>query len=107
MGGNEMREAIERILSAHEEVDKRFSLFGGIGNLVSMYEQIKYELERVSLQEIDGLCSEVKQAIESLMRIDSECRKVRKLKLVLGTPNGREGEANNPHSCDPPSTEAA
>ena len=79
----EIRELIDRILSSYDEMDRRFTTAGGLGNLLSLYEQVRRELERVSFQELDRMTAEIKNVIEALLTIDYELRKVQNLKLVF------------------------
>jgi hypothetical protein len=79
----EIRELIDRILSSYDEIDGRFSTAGGLGSLLSLYEQIRRELDRVSFQELDRMTGEIKNVIEALLTIDYELRKIQNLKLVF------------------------
>ena len=79
----EIRELIDRILSSYDEIDGRFSAAGGLGSLLSLYEQIRRELDRVSFQELDRMTGEIKNVIEALLTIDYELRKIQNLKLVF------------------------
>ena len=40
----EIRELIDRILSSYDEMDRRFTAAGGLGSLLSLYEQVRREL---------------------------------------------------------------
>jgi len=66
----EIRELIDRILSSYDEMDRRFTAAGGLGSLLSLYEQVRRELERVSFQELDRMTGEIKNVIEALLTID-------------------------------------
>ena len=79
----EIRELIDRILSSYDEIDARFTSAGGLGSILSLYEQVRRELERVSFQELDRMTGEIKNVIEALLTIDYELRKVQNLKLVF------------------------
>jgi hypothetical protein len=79
----QIRELIDRILSSYDEMDGRFSSSGGLGSLLSLYEQMRRELDRVSFQELDRMTGEIKNVIEALLTIDYELRKVQNLKLVF------------------------
>jgi hypothetical protein len=75
----EIRELIDRILSSYDEIDARFTSAGGLGSILSLYEQVRRELERVSFQELDRMTGEIKNVIEALLTIDYELRKVQNL----------------------------
>ena len=80
-----VRERLDRILSAYEEVDRRFTAAGGLGSLLNLYEQVRRELERVSFEELDRMALEIKAVIEALLKMDYELRKVHNLKLAFET----------------------
>jgi hypothetical protein len=88
----EIRELIDRILASYDEMDRRFTAAGGLGNLLSLYEQVRRELERVSFQELDRMTGEIKNVIEALLTIDYELRKVQNLKLVFDSRGGIGGQ---------------
>ena len=83
--GEGVRERLDRILSAYEEVDRRFTATGGLGSLLSLYEQVRREIERVSFEELDRMAIEIKAVIEALLKMDYELRKVHNLKLAFKT----------------------
>lgn len=80
-----VRERLDRIVSAYEEVDRRFTAAGGLGSVLSLYEQVRRELERVSFEELDRMGMEIKAVIEALLKMDYELRKVHNLKLAFET----------------------
>jgi len=88
----EIRELLDRILSAYEEIDVRFTSAGGLGSILQLYEQMRRELERVSFQELDRMTGEIKSVIEALLNIDYELRRVQNLKLVLEPRAGQSGQ---------------
>ena len=73
----EIRELIDRILSSYDEIDARFTSAGGLGSILSLYEQVRRELERVSFQELDRMTGEIKNVIEALLTIDWRERRPR------------------------------
>jgi len=83
--GEGVRERLDRILSAYEEVDRRFTAAGGLGSILSLYEQVRREIERVSFEELDRMAIEIKAVIEALLKMDYELRKVHNLKLAFET----------------------
>jgi len=88
-----VRDRLERIVSSYEEMDRRFTAAGGLGNLLSLYEHVRRELERVSFEEIDRMTVEIKAVIEALLKIDYELRKVHNLKLAFEARPGSSGGA--------------
>ena len=82
-GGENVRDRLERIMSAYEEMDRRFMAAGGLGSLLNLYEQVRRELERVSFEELDRMTLEIKNVIEALLKMDYELRKVHNLKLAF------------------------
>jgi hypothetical protein len=78
-----IQDVLQRIVTAYDEIDRRFAGIGGLEALLALYEQVRRELERVSFQEIDQVTDEIKNVIEALLKIDYELRKVHNLKLAL------------------------
>jgi hypothetical protein len=91
VGGDSVRDRLERVLSSYEEMDRRFTAAGGLGSLLNLYEQVRRELERVSFEELDRMTQEIKAVIEALLKMDYELRKVHNLKLVFETRAGGAG----------------
>jgi len=86
----EIREIVEGIAATYDEVDRRLAAAGGLSKLLSTYDQLRRELEKVSLQELDRMTGEIKNVIEVLLKIDYELRKIQNLKLVF-EPHGSQG----------------
>ncbi len=78
-----VRERLDSILSSYDEMDRRFTVAGGLGSLLNLYEQVRRELERVSFEELDRMTQEIKAVIEALLKMDYELRKVHNLKLAF------------------------
>ena len=57
---NGVRDMLERVISSYEEMDGRFAAWAELGRLLSLYEQLQRELERVSYDEIDRMTSEIR-----------------------------------------------
>ena len=83
IGSVNVRGQLDRILAAYEEVDRRFAQAGGLGNVLSLYEQIRRELARVSYDELDRMTQEIKALIDALLKMDFELRKVNNLKVAF------------------------
>jgi hypothetical protein len=82
-GNESVRDRLERIMSAYEEMDRRFMAAGGLGSLLNLYEQVRRELERVSFDELDRMTLEIKSVIEALLKMDYELRKIHNLKIAF------------------------
>jgi hypothetical protein len=80
---NGVRDLLERVLSSYQEIDGRFASAGGLGRVLSLYEQFRRELDRVSYDEIDRMTAEIRNIIEALLKMDYELRRVNTLKLAV------------------------
>jgi len=80
---NNVREHLERILASYEDINTRFSGVGGVSKLLSLFEEVKRELDRVSEQELERVTGEIKGVVEALLKVDYELRKVQNLKLLF------------------------
>jgi hypothetical protein len=80
---NGVRDILDRVLSSYEEIDGRFASVGGLGPLLTLYEQLQRELERVSYEEIDRMTAEIRMIIEALLKVDYDLRRVNNLKLAF------------------------
>jgi hypothetical protein len=92
----DVREQLERIVATYEDIDRRFTAAGGVGNVLALYEQVRRELARVSYDEIDRMTQEIKGVIDALLKMDYELRKVNNLKVAFdagtaGTGSGSGG----------------
>ena len=74
---------MDRVLSSYQEIDARFAAVGGLGRLLTLYEQLHRELERISYEEIDRMTAEIRAVIEALLKMDYELRRVNNLKLAF------------------------
>ncbi len=74
---------LDRVLASYQEIDTRFTAVGGFGRLLTLYEQMQRELERVSYEEIDRMTSEIRGLIEVLLKMDYDLRRVNNLKLAF------------------------
>jgi hypothetical protein len=74
---------LERIVSAYDEIDRRFTGAGGLASVVGLYEQIRRELGRVSYDELDRMTQEIKSLIDALLKMDYELRKINNLKVAF------------------------
>lgn len=91
-----VREHLDRILGAYEDMDERFSSVGGVGKLLGLFEEVKRELDRVSDQELERVTGEIKRVVEALLKIDYELRKVQNLKLLFEQREGGPASAHEP-----------
>jgi len=79
----DVRGQLDRILASYAEIDRRFDQVGGLGSVVSLYEQIRRELARVSYDELDRMTHEIKGIIDALLKLDYELRRVSNLKVAF------------------------
>ena len=79
------------VVAARRSVAQRFGPFGGLERVFALYEQIRIELERVRFDEIDLSTQAIKGAIETLLKMDYELRRLNNLKLAMGG-GRRDGE---------------
>ena len=82
-----VRDLLDRVLASYGEIDRRFAPAGGLGTLLTVYEQVRKELARVSYEEIDRMTAEIKTVIEALLKMDYELRRVHNLKLAFDAPD--------------------
>lgn len=82
---------VSRAVDAYAQIAGRFGPIGGLERVFALYEQIRAELERVQFGEIDATAREIKAAVEALLRMDYELRRLNNLKLALGG-GGQDGE---------------
>jgi len=75
---------LERALESYGDIAERFGPVGGLDRVFALYEQIRIELERVQFAEIDAGTQAIKAAIETLLKMDYELRKLSNLKLTFG-----------------------
>ena len=92
-GNADVRGQLERILATYEEIDRRFVQVGGVGSIVTLYEQIRRELARVSYDELDRMTQEIKSIIDALLKMDYELRKVNNLKVAFDAGVAGQGTA--------------
>ena len=91
-GSEHVRDRLERIVAAYEEMDRRFVAAGGLGSLLSLYEQVRTQLERISYEELDRMAVEIKTVIEALLKMDYEVRRIRTVKMAFEVrPGGADG----------------
>lgn len=78
-----IRDLLEHVIASYQEVDGRFASVGGLGRLLSLYEQLQREVERVSYEEIDRMTAEIRRLIEALLKMDYDLRRVNNVKLAF------------------------
>ena len=88
-----VREQLERIVAAYEDMNRRFGAAGGLGGVLALYEQIRGELGRISYDELDRMTQEIKGIIDALLKMDYELRKVNNLKIAFDAGTAGPGGA--------------
>jgi hypothetical protein len=75
---------VGRALESYADLTRRFDAIGGLDRVFALYEQMRVELERVQFGEIDQTAQVIKEAIETLLKMDYELRRLNNLKVALG-----------------------
>jgi hypothetical protein len=70
-------------MSSYDDIERRFAGAGGLGKIVTLYDQVRRELDRLSYEELDRMTQEIKAVIDTLLKMDYELRKVHNLKLAF------------------------
>jgi len=85
LGGKsaDLRELLERVGRAWEGLDGRLAASGGVAHMLELYEQMRAGLQRVGFEELDRTATEVKSAVDVLLALDSDLRKLNNLKLLF------------------------
>lgn len=90
--GDGVRDQLDRILSGYQALESRFAGAGGLAKLLGLYDQLRREVERVSIDEIERMAREIKAVVEALLKMDYELRRVLTLKRMFDArPGGMEG----------------
>ena len=81
---------VGRALDSYAEIMRRFDAIGGLERVFALYEQMRAELERVQFREIDDTAQVIREAVETLLRLDYELRRLNNLKVAFagGTHDG-------------------
>lgn len=86
----DMMRQTDAVLRFAGEVNRRMSEAGvsGVEGLVSLYDQLRSALGKVSQQELDWATAEVTRVLETLKRLADELKHLQALKSALdGTGN--------------------
>jgi hypothetical protein len=86
----EVQAVLGRALDSYAEIARRFDAIGGLERVFALYEQMRVELERVQFSEIDATAQVIKGAVETLLKMDYELRRLNNLKLAFGS-GSRDG----------------
>jgi hypothetical protein len=78
-----VREHLERILASYEQIGTRFASMGGVTKVLGLLEDVRRELEHVSEHDLERVSGDIKQVVESLLKVDYELRKIQNLKLLF------------------------
>lgn len=85
-----VREHLERILASYEQIGTRFASMGGVTKVLGLLEDVRRELEHVSEHDLERVTGDIKQVVESLLKVDYELRKIQNLKLLFEQRNAHE-----------------
>ena len=78
-----VREHLERILASYQQIGNRFAAMGGITKVLGLLEDVRRELDHVSEQDLERVTGDIKQVVESLLKVAYELRKIQNLKLLF------------------------
>jgi len=80
-------EQAEAVLRFTGEVQRRMLEVGveGIGGVMGLYAKLRSALEKVSHDELDWAAAEVTRVLDSLTAMSDELKRLKALKLALGT----------------------
>ncbi|MCW5892549.1 MAG: hypothetical protein KIT14_18705 [bacterium] len=83
----EMVRQTDQIINFTREINRRMSESGvqGVDGLVSLYDQLRSALAKVSAQEIEWAQGEVARVLESLKKLSDELGHLAALKAALQT----------------------
>lgn len=83
----EMVRQTDQLINFTREINRRMSESGisGLEGLVSMYEQLRTALAKVSPQELEWAQGEVSRVLDSLKRLSDELSHLAALKAALET----------------------
>jgi hypothetical protein len=93
-----VREHLERILASYEQIGTRFASLGGVTKVLGLLEDVRRELEHVSEHDLERVTGDIKQVVESLLKVDYELRKIQNLKLLFEQKNSHAARPAGPVS---------
>jgi hypothetical protein len=93
-----VREHLERILASYEQIGTRFASMGGVTKVLGLLEDVRRELEHVSEHDLERVTGDIKQVVESLLKVDYELRKIQNLKLLFEQRNSPEARPSGTSS---------
>jgi hypothetical protein len=93
-----VREHLERILASYEQIGTRFASMGGVTKVLGLLEDVRRELEHVSEHDLERVTGDIKQVVESLLKVDYELRKIQNLKLLFEQKNSHAARPAGPVS---------
>jgi hypothetical protein len=93
-----VREHLERILASYEQIGTRFASMGGVTKVLGLLEDVRRELEHVSEHDLERVTGDIKQVVESLLKVDYELRKIQNLKPLFEQKNSHAARPAGPVS---------
>ena len=83
----EMVRQTDQLINFTREINRRIGEAGisGVNGLVTLYDQLRSALAKVSPQELDWAQGEVDRVLESLRRLSDELKHLAALKAALET----------------------
>lgn len=79
----DLAEVVGRAARAYGVLEQRLESAGGVGSVVDLYDRVRTLLGGIDFAELDRVAEEIRRAIEVLLRMDSDVRKLNNLKILV------------------------
>jgi hypothetical protein len=79
----ELSDAVRRAGAAYRMLEEQLVEAGGIESVVALYDRIRAGMQRLDYAQLDRVASEIRAAIEALLRMDAAVRKLNNLKVMF------------------------
>lgn len=90
-----IRDLVQRVFGAYQELDQRLGEGGGVRGLVATCERLRDDIDRIDSEELAQLTRGIKGVLEALLRMDYELRALLQVKRALagvGSPGEQASE---------------
>ena len=74
---------LTRVTDAWAQIDRQLAPSGGLAQVLELYDQIRAGLDQIGFDDLDRTTGEIKDALETLLEMDSDLRKLNNLKLLF------------------------
>lgn len=75
--------ALGRATEAFRALDERLAGAGGLAPVVALYDRVRDEVRSLEYADLDRVATEIRAAIEALLRMDAAVRKLNNLKVMF------------------------